>query len=270
MVAATPDRSLRRVIVHCGAQKTGSTALHHFVQKNQETLQPFVRILTPKKGSLTREVGRLCGLYSLDPQAHLAELETALTALRDEILNTHGTCIVSHENICGAMMGRAGVRSLYPMLPEILTLMDTVLAPLAPEYVFYTRDMAPWKVSVHNQAVKSDRYQGTLDTFLAETRDSETWDALALRLQGRLRMFRLEDEPDRARPGQQLLRMAGVPQAALDGLAPVQGARNVSLNAGALEFMRQLNGLDLGPAAMRQVGNLIKTNQSLFADARAN
>ncbi|MHA6263414.1 hypothetical protein ACXYMO_09440 [Arenibacterium sp. CAU 1754] len=260
----------RRVIVHCGAQKTGSTSFHHFVQNNGQALRGRVEVLTPVKGSATRELGRVSALYSLEPETHEAKLIAAIQAVRDQVLDVECTCIISHENIAGAMIGRSGVTTLYPALPKIIALLERHLAPIRPDYVIYTRDMQSWKPSVYNQAVKSDNYTRTRAEFLEETRDCGSWEQLRADLTARLgadrvRFFRLEDEPDSQRPGQQLLEFAGISGADIAVMAPLRGRLNQSLNPGALEFMRQMNGLGMARPARRQIAALIKENQQLFA-----
>lgn len=263
--------STRRVIVHIGAQKTGSTSLHRFLARNRDALARRLEIRVPEKGSVTRELGRTCALYSMRPANHEADLIRLIQEVRSELETDDRVCILSHENICGAMMGRAGVREMFPRLREIIGLFETHLAPFVPDYVLYTREITGWKRSVHNQAVKSDSYAGTLEQFLAETATCRGWDAVRADMEDvvgadRVRVFALEDETSADRPGRQLLRFAGLRDAEIDALSPLAGRSNQSLNPGALEFMRQLNELALAQPVRKQVAELIKTNPSLFAD----
>ncbi|MFY0618468.1 hypothetical protein [Shimia sp.] len=261
----------RRVIVHIGAQKTGSTSLHRFLSRNRDALASRIDVRVPVKGSLTREVGRTATLYSMYPARHKDSLVALIQQLKADLVGGETVCIVSHENIAGAMMGRGDVRDLFPCVQEIIHLFNTHLAPIVPEYVLYTREMASWKRSVHNQAVKSDGYVGTLETFLKETTDSRDWQDVRQSLEAsvgaqRLRVFAVEDETTPERPGRQLLRFAGMTDAEIDALEPLAGRSNQSLNSGALEFMRQLNELALEQPARKKLAELIKDNQSLFAD----
>ncbi|SMP29359.1 hypothetical protein [Shimia sagamensis] len=263
--------SSRRVIVHIGAQKTGSTSLHRFLSRNLDALAARLDIRVPSKGSLTRELGRTCTLFSMRPAKHETDLVALLQQVRAELEGDDRVCIISHENICGAMMGRSDVREAFPRLSEILRLFEEHLAPFEPDYVLYTRNMQSWKRSVHNQAVKSDSYAGTLEDFLQETARSRDWDAVQSEMEDlvgpkRVRVFALEDETTLDRPGRQLLQFAGLSDAEIDTLEPLAGRSNQSLNPGALEFMRQLNQLALAQPARKQVAELIKNNQTLFAD----
>lgn len=269
MSAARDISATRRVIVHIGAQKTGSTSLHRFLTLNQEALAGRVDIRVPTKGSLTRELGKTCAMYSLKPAAHKASLVDLLEQVRAELEGDDRVCIISHENIIGAMMGRRDVRELYPRAGEIVGLIDAQLAPFKPDYVLYTRELAGWLKSVYNQAVKSDGYAGTKARFDAEVAQARGWSAVAQEVadvvgKDRLSVCALEDETTPDRPGRQLLKLAGLTDNEINTLTPLAGRSNQSLNAGSLEFMRQLNGLGLAQPARKKVAALVKDNQSLF------
>jgi len=270
MTAARDINAVRRLIIHCGVQKTASTSLHHFVRRNQSLLSPHLDVLPPVKGSPVQLMGRAAMLFSLDPspekQSHLID---QITALRDQLPDDTTPVLISHENLPGAMIGKRGVVTLYPHLEQIIALLDTHFAPLVPEYVFYTREMADWKSSVYNQAVKSDHYPHSRDVFEAETNNCGTWHELERRMQAqvgddRVRFLRIEDETDQSKPGLQLLLHAGLDAKVLDALHPVERHRNPSLNTGSLEFLRLVNTQGLEQGARRKIVDLVRGNQSLF------
>lgn len=268
-MAAATGHIQRRLIIHCGVQKTASTALHHFLQNNRDALSARLEILTPERKSLTRALGRSAAEFSLDPGAE-AGFVNNLKAMRDHLMQSDMPCLLSHENLPGAMPGRQGVTALFPMLPGIVELLETHLAPLVPEYVFYTREMSAWKRSVHNQAVKSDACAWTRDEFLAKTKDCADWDDMDRRAKAiagpdRVTMFRLEDEQDPQRPGAQLLHYAGLNARDIAALKPLSRRPNQSLNDGSLEFMRQLNASELPAGTRGAVAKLVTQNQALFA-----
>ncbi len=266
MTTSSPSR---RVIVHIGAQKTGSTSLHKFLARNRDALASRFDIRVPERGTLTRELGKTCALYSLRPKKQEASLVSLLQELRRDLEGDDRVCIISHENIIGAMMGRGSERDVYPEVARIIAHFETHLAPFKPDYVLYTRKIAAWKVSVHNQAVKSDGYTGSFAAFEDETADSRDWvdvrrDMEATVGKDRVRVFALEDGSSPERPGRQLLRFAGLSDDEIDTLTPLEGLSNQSLNAGSLEFMRQLNKLGVNQPARKAMAELIKNNQSLF------
>ena len=177
--------------------------------------------------------------------------------------------LVSHENLPGAMLGNGGTTTLYPRLEDILTCLSENFMPLRPEFVLYTRAMDDWKQSVYGQAVRSDGYSKPRSEFLEETRACGTWEELAHRMtlhlgQDQVRVFRLEDELDESRPCQQLLRHAGMSDADIAALSPIRGRSNTGLNAGALEFLRLINTLELDRQAHRTIADLVSAQQPLF------
>lgn len=134
--------------------------------------------------------------------------------------------------------------------------------------------MRGWKSSVYNQAVKTDGYTGTRAEFEAETAACGSWDEMRARVGDAVgadtaAFFRLEDEADTMRPGQQLLAHAGLTPEEIAALDPLTRRANQSLNAGSLEFMRQINRVGLAPKPRTRVMQLVTQNQALFAPSPA-
>lgn len=270
-MAAAPGIADRRVTLHIGVQKTASTALHHFLHRNAGALAQRLMVRTPQPGTPAQLMGRAAVDFSLDPSdERRTHLVRQIRALRGEIETSDLPVLISHENLPGAMLGNPGVTTLYPMLERLLGLYERHLAPVAPRYALYTREMGAWKKSVHNQAVKTDGYAGTWEEFAAETEACGSWESLAERLHAelgpeRVAVFALEDEPDPTRPGQQLLRHAGLDPATIAALEPVAWRSNESLNPNSLEFMRRLNATGIGPGPRMKVMKIVMDNQALFA-----
>jgi hypothetical protein len=262
--------STRKLILHLGAPKTGTTSLQRYLALNAGRLADRVEICTPTEGSPTREMGRSALLYSLDPSPKAeARLAAAIRAQR-EALSGPGVTLISHENLLGAVPGNGGTRALYPHWQAILALLDEGFAPLRPQYAVYTREMAGWKASVHAQITVSDGYAAPLAAYLADYADCGDWTGLetAMRagLGDRLSFFRLEDETDAAHPGRQLLALAGLDAADCAALQPVSTRSNPRVAPAALEFIRRLNEMDLPQGARFKVVRLVTQNQALFAN----
>lgn len=265
------DAPPRRVILHCGVQKTGSTSLHRFLTRNAKALKGRLEVRPPQRKTPQQELGRAATRFSLDPSdATGDDLVTAIGALRDKVLEGGSEpCLVSHENICGAVPGRAGRTRLYPYFPAIARLIVAHMAPLRPEFVLYTRDLDTWRPSVYAQMVHSDWYTKTMQEFMDDTDDLGDWDGLKASVSkglgvGKLTMFRLEDEGEPDFPGSQLLRHCGLSDAEIHALRPHTRKSNQRLNAGALEFIRQINALELAPRTRTDVVELAVRNQALF------
>jgi len=260
-----------RLILHIGVQKTASTAVQNFMGQNKAALAPYLTVFTPWRGTPSQLLGRRAIDYTFNPTP---ETESALVAaigdMRAVLDAQTGPCLISHENLVGAAPGSMGETRLYPYIDRILALLDTHLAPFRPHYVYYSREMAGWKRSVHNQIVKTDGYAGTWDDYRAQTDHITRWDDFDQRLRAaagtdRVTRLRLEDEPDTNRPGQLLLQAAGVPASVLSTLRPLDSRRNESLNAGSLEFMRRVNAEGFAPGVRYRLGLLVAACQPLFS-----
>ncbi|RJE81354.1 hypothetical protein [Paracoccus sp. JM45] len=263
---------MRPLIVHFGVQKTGTTSLQRFLKLNADSIADQLIIRTPEEGTPMRPLGRAAIAASLGDSDDLRKaLRVAFEDVLDTIPDGPQGVLLSHENLAGAMPGNAGVTRLFPALPRLLKVLDTVAHARGfdPHYVFYTRKMDAWKSSVWAQAVRTDGYSDTRDAFLAQVADLPGWGDLERRLTkvlGKDRVTRLmlgaETHPDR--PGQQLLALAGMPAARINALPPLQGRAMERLNDGSTEFLRRLNGLALNPHARGKVVDLVSQSQTLF------
>lgn len=261
----------RRVILHCGVQKTASTSLHRFMRRNRSALSRWIDVHGPTRRTLVRDMGHIAMQFSLDPTNDREDqLAETLRALRDRLMTGTSPVLLSHENLFGAMIGKGGVVTLYPYMERIVALINANLAPIKPEFVYYTREMTSWKQSVYGQAVTSDHYTQPRDVFLQETANCGSWDDMHARLvtlvgETHVQRYRLENETDDSRPGVQLLNYVGLSDDDIAGLVPMGGRRNQGQSAGALEFLRLVNALGLGPRPHAKIAGLITSNPTLFA-----
>lgn len=266
--AGRKRQGARRLIVHLGVQKTGSTSIQRHLRRNADALAGQLVVRTPEEGTPMRPLGRAAIAFSLDPSDDRAQ--TLKLAFRD-VLETLPAgdvpVLVSHENLAGAMPGNGGETRLYPALPQIAGLLMAEAGDFATDFVVYTRQQKAWLPSVWAQAVRTDGYGRSLSEFQAETAGLPGWGDLMRRMTAEVSVtrFKLEDEPDALRPGRQLLRHAGLEDALTCALDPLDGPTNSRLNGGATEFLRRLNGLALNPHAHGRIVDLVARAEHLFA-----
>jgi hypothetical protein len=260
----------RRLIVHLGVQKTGSTAIQRHLQRNAAALADTLVIRTPQQGTPMRPLGRAAVAFSLNNHA---DSRTALRIALKDVLETLPAndlpVLLSHENLAGAMPGNGGETRLYPALPEIARLIVETAKGFSTDFVIYTRELADWRRSVWAQAIRSDGYDRDYADFAADTATITGWDNLHARMAAavgaeRVCLYRIEDETSPERPGRQLLRHAGLAERRIDALSPLENPRPPRLSAASLEFLRHLNGLALNPHARGKVADLVDRTQHLF------
>lgn len=268
---AQEDRATRRIIVHLGVHKTGSTAIQRHLQRNAAGLADRLIVRTPQEGTPMRPLGRAALAFSLNPSE---DTETALRVAFGDVLETLPDsplpAIISHENLAGAMPGKGGETGLYPALPRIARAIRKAAGGDGIEFVYYIREMTDWRPSVWAQVVRTEGYRRVYRDFATETDGLPGWGDLHGRLTdavggARVTRFRLADEADQARPGRQLLRHAGLSDAEIGALRPLDGGANERLAPASTEFIRHLNGLDIHPYARRKVSDLVARTQHLFA-----
>lgn len=263
-------RAARRLIVHLGVQKTGSTAIQRHLRANAAQLAPHLLVRTPDEGTPMRPLGRAAVAYSLQPSGDSAQaLRLAFRDVLDTLPDNDVAVLLSHENLSGAMPGNGGETRLFPHLPKIAALLVQEARDFAVDFVVYTRNMTAWKPSVWAQAVRTDGYTDTEQAFLEQVADLPGWGDLMRRLAdelgpARLTRLKVEDEGDPLRPGTLLLRHAGLDEASITALQPLDGLSNQRLNDGATEFLRLLNGLSLNPYAHGRIVDLVARRQYLF------
>ena len=259
----------RRLIVHLGVQKTGSTSIQRHLRRNADALAGHLVVRTPEEGSPMRPLGRAAIAFSLAPGADNAQvLRLAFRDVLDGLPGGDVPVLISHENLAGAMPGNGGETRLYPLMPQIAALLAAEARDFAVDFVIYTRKQKSWLPSVWAQAVRTDGYRRSLAEFQAETAGLPGWGDLIRRMTaevGRVTRLKVEDEADATRPGRQLLRHAGLDDALIDRLEPLDGQANSRLNDGATEFLRRLNGLALNPHAHGRVVDLVARAPHLFA-----
>lgn len=273
-MASNPKKQMkeggkRRLIIHFGVQKTGSTSIQRYLKQNADLLDGRLIVRTPDYVEVMRPLGQSAIQFSLGRHDADIAFKIAFEDLLESLPGGELPVLISHENIAGAMPGNGGETGLYPMLPKIAQLLEKWARKFDTEFVLYTRQMDEWKSSVWAQAVRTDKYTGTYATFLNETKHIPGWDDLAERIAdvigtSKLTCFTMADEPDAYHPAAQLLRHIGFSEAQLNEFQPLNGFSMQQLNSGSTEFLRQLNQLDINPAARRKVAALVANTQDIF------
>lgn len=261
----------RRLIVHLGVHKTGSTAIQRHLQNNAALLADRLILRVPQPDSPMQDLGRAARQFSMSPGG---DTQTALRIAVEDVLATLPgndlPVIVSHENVAGVPPGKGAQPCLYPLMPRIAEVIRNTAQDFDTGFVVYTRDLQSWRASLWAQIVRSEGYAGDFATFEAEVVDMPGWTDLGQRMSAAvgaaaIAMFRIEDEPEHARPGRQLLRHAGLSEAEIDALPPLQGSSNPRLDPRSTEFIRLVNELPINPQARGKVAELVARNQHLFA-----
>lgn len=259
----------RRLIIHFGVQKTGSTSVQRYLKQNAGPLDGRLIVRTPDYVDLMGPLGQSAIQYSLGRTDAEVVFKIAFEDVLDSLPGGNTPVLISHENLAGAMPGNGGETGLYPMLPKIAQKLERWARDFDAEFVLYTREMDAWRRSVWAQAIRTDGYTKTYAAFLEDLKYLPDWSDLKERIidvvgASKLTCFDLTDEPDPRHPARQLLRHAGLSEAQLQEFQPLNGLSMQQLNSGSTEFLRQLNQLEINPGARRKVTALVAKTQFTF------
>ena len=161
-----PPHNPRRMIIHAGFHKTGTTTVQNILKAQHPFLAPHVCVI------LKSDIRDLCEAalaYSAQPS------KTQLATFRDEAAACFGTMpeddprpiLISAEDLCGAIPGRRG-RIGYPQAKALLATLISQIAPdCAPHVYLSTRAPAPWLKSCYAHNLRHGRTRLSLDDFIA-------------------------------------------------------------------------------------------------------
>ncbi len=141
----------RRVLLHIGAHKTGSTYIQQTMEANRARLPLNFEMVPRRQRNLARLTFLAAGATSAQAFAAMeAELTDHAHRLVDKFKRVE-TLLVSHEGLPGMMPGRAAHPGLYPyahlILPAILRGFER--GGVQVQIVLYTREFRDWQASLY-------------------------------------------------------------------------------------------------------------------------
>ena len=245
----------RRIVVHAGFHKTGTTSAQQFLRANGALLRPHTALVLPWK--LRRGAARLSARYSRFRTAQLldefaAELDAVLAGVDP---GARRGLLLSDENLAGRMPGRDG-QTGYDAAPELMGRIAQVLrqrfgAEADIRFCFVTRDAASWMRSLWVHNLRVSRLTLDLDAFCAGLRGLADAGPPLDRIGAAIAPATLHSTPLAALsggaegPARLLLDQIGLPAACRRQLAP-QPRGNVAPEAAVADALLALNrsGLD--------------------------
>lgn len=174
----------RRIVVHCGLHKTGTSAVQAFFRDNGPALWPHAALLLPHR---TRPGLIRPALAASRGTAGAFDVfsEVAADFLAEVQLGNRRHLLISDENLGGRMPGHEDATG-YPVLPELMRRLAGVLAARWPEarltFVLTVRSAEPWLRSLWAHHVRDRRLTETAGDFAARMAPAADHAALLRRL----------------------------------------------------------------------------------------
>lgn len=251
----------RRIVIHAGFHKTGTSTVQAVLRGNRAALRPFLRSV------LKGEIEPLChaarGYSTWRDPFTLDKFAARFAALLDRVgaMPKRVLCL-SAEELAGHMPGRAGIAD-YGAALELAREMARVAESRAPgtpvAFYYSTRTPQDWLESAYWEHVKSSAMTLDFADFAARHRAAADLDAMAERIAAELPVTRIRLEDSRAHPAGPagpLLDLCGVPrraQAALRLPPPVNERRDARVLLELLAANRDYTDRDARRAAKRAI-----------------
>jgi hypothetical protein len=232
---------VKRVVVHLGPHKTGSTALQKcLAAAGPDLAQAGMHFLHD-------EATHAAALALASERFEAAEVQ--LSELSQIIAGLSAPCVIlSQEDFSGPLPGRSGKRQTYPKLTKNLRILKRALRPHRVQFVFFLRDETGWLRSCYHQHLKYRTRFWRFEDF-AEHHGGFSWEEKLARPRetfgSEFSEIAWSPEPD---AGIAALLEIAVPGADLPRLSP--GRVNAAPDPSQIAQLERINELtEFGPTA---------------------
>jgi len=184
-----PAPENRRITLHIGAHKTGTTYIQRTLDINRLRLPLTFETVTRRDTDLYKLTDMAAGIRT--PEAATAAQEALFEAARSlsRRFCRVRSLIITHEGLPGPLPGRPMFKGLYPLAGHILPpIVNGLRADGADvSVVFYTRRFRDWQASLYRYRFINQPGRGYNPArYAARTGLPENWDDLIARLRAGL------------------------------------------------------------------------------------
>ncbi len=159
----------RRIFVHIGPHKTGSTAIQRCLAANHAVLA--LAGLNYMHSKTLHDAGMLLAKESFE------EAEALLNLVAREISTSDArTVLLSQEDFCGDLPGRSRRKAIYPKLAKNLRIIARAFSPHQVVFVFFRRDEEQWLESCYHQHLRYRTFFSDFGTFRAHFEQFTLWE----------------------------------------------------------------------------------------------
>lgn len=255
---------MRRVIVHAGFHKTGTSTAQTTLQRNRQLLAPHLQVILRPGMVAACEAARAFSERRDVLDMALFRYELARLTETWEAADRRPVLLAS-EDLGGHMPGRRGL-SGYDAVPALMRALAETLVEAMPgamvQFHFSTRAAAPWLASCYRQNLRTTRLTLDQATYARRFRASAALDAVVDAVAAavapcEVRRCALEACATRPLgPLAPLLDLVGLPETVRGALVP-QPPANTALPQAVLDRFLALNRSGLDDAALRAAKRIV-------------
>lgn len=170
----------RRIVIHAGFHKTGTSSVQRGLRRHRNTLRPFMKSVL--KGSMTELLHATRGYSTWRDTGSRQKVRRRFTALLETARDMpRRTLCLSAEELSGHMPGRPGLTD-YAAAPDLATDFAQIAHAVFPDcpvcFFYTTRSAESWLESAYWEHVKSSSMTSDLDSFVAAHASAADFDRI--------------------------------------------------------------------------------------------
>lgn len=170
----------RRIVIHAGFHKTGTSSVQQLLRKNRKALMPALAIRL--KGQMKPLIHAARGYSTWRDPLTLAKVAHRFDTLLADLPDMpRRTLVVSGEELSGHMPGRPDIAD-YSAAPILASTYATAIAARFPQteiaFLFTTRTRDAWLESAYWEHVKSSSMTLDFDSFAANLANTDLTDTI--------------------------------------------------------------------------------------------
>lgn len=171
----------KRVIIHAGFHKTGTSTIQRTLRVNRPLLKPYLRSVL--KHPLTDTCHASRGYSTWRDPFTLAKFRRRFRAALEEIGDMpRRSLVISAEELSGHLPGRDGIpdySAAIPLAREMAAAVTDIMPGVDLTFLYTTRAAGPWLRSAYWQHVRASSLVQGEPEYLAEFGASAQLDAIA-------------------------------------------------------------------------------------------
>lgn len=171
---------MKKVVIHLGAHKTGTTAIQNWLFDNRGVLAEGGVYSFNLRDGTSSLIKNACHSYALGHSGSAKKLDRALSGISFNIDNLkQDTICISDEGLLGLIPGWRNsekvIKGVYPSAGEIVKRIEMGLSQHDVKFCLYVRNEEDWLVSCWKQLVKSSKYTSEFSSYKEEVHSDFKW-----------------------------------------------------------------------------------------------
>lgn len=163
---------MKKLFIHAGLHKTGTTAIQKFLYQNRHSLFKDFELANRYEEDFLKVPDTLAIRMAIDEISAIGQASAVTQSRSNAVLqrlleSSKPKALLSDETLLGVHVGRDASRGFYPNLCERAEVLAQLFRDFEMHLIVYVRASSAWKKSVYNQLLKTLATEMTFEEFEA-------------------------------------------------------------------------------------------------------